>query len=101
MLSLLLAAAVGTMQPPEEDPLLTAEDIGLAAPQPAPVNPKLVRRGQSVALVVRAGTLTITAQARALADGREGDPVRVVTPSSRTIEGIVEASGAVRVASTN
>ena len=97
MLALLLAAA---LQQPSHQPL-SAADLGLEAPPGKVAAPKLVRRGQPVTLAVRSGALTITAQGRALADGREGDPVRVVTPSSRTVEGIVEASGAVRVAAVN
>lgn len=85
MLTLLIAAALQ----------LSAADIGLEKPEAAP---KLVRRGQPVALTIRSGALTITAQGRALSDGREGDLVRVVTPSSRTTHGIVDASGAVRIA---
>lgn len=77
---------------------LTAADLGLEQSQASITKPKLVRQGQAVTLAVRSGTLTITAQGRALADGREGDPIRVVTPSSRTVEGIVEAAGTVRLA---
>lgn len=80
---------------------LTAADLGLEQSQASVTKPKLVRRGQAVTLAVRSGTLTITAQGRALADGREGDAVRVVTPSSRTVEGVVEAGGTVRLAAAN
>lgn len=80
---------------------LTAADLGLN-PQPSDtMEPRLVRRGQPVTLAVRSGVLTITAQGRALADGRKGDVVRVVTPFSRTTEGIVEGAGTVRVATAN
>ncbi len=98
MLALLLAAV---LQPAEPGRRLSAADLGLVAPGSAAGAPKLVRRGQPVTLAVRSGTLTITAQGRALADGREGDFVRVVTSANRTVEGIVEASGAVRVAAAN
>lgn len=80
---------------------LTAADLGLEQSQANVPKPKLVRRGEPVTLAVRSGTLTITAQGRALADGREGDLVRVVTPSSRTVEGTVDAAGTVRIASAN
>lgn len=80
---------------------LTAADLCLEQPQADAPKSKLVRRGQSVTLAIRSGTLTITAQGRALADGREGDPVRVVTPSNRTVEGVVEATGTVRLAAAN
>ncbi len=98
MLSLLLAAV---LQPAGNASSLSPADPGLDLPAGKVTPPKLVRRGQPVTLAIRSGTLTITAQGRALTDGREGDLVRVVTPVSRTIEGIVEASGAVRVAAAN
>lgn len=61
--------------------------------------PRMVRRGEPVTLKVRQGGLTITAQGRALSDGRRGDIVRVVaTPTNRTLEGAVEGPGAVRIA---
>ena len=91
MLALLLAAT---------EPLSPA-DVGLAEPQVAVAAPKLVRRGQSVTLALRSGALTITAQGRALADGKEGDLVRVTTSPSRIVDGLVEASGSVRVAAVN
>ena len=91
MLALLLAAA---------EPLSPA-DVGLAEPQVAVAAPKLVRRGQTVTLTLRSGALTITAQGRALADGKEGDLVRVTTSSSRTVDGLAQASGSVRVAAVN
>jgi flagellar basal body P-ring formation protein FlgA len=52
-----------------------------------------------VMLTVKSGGLTITAQGRALSDGRRGDIVRVVaTPTNRTLDGAVEGPGAVRIA---
>jgi flagella basal body P-ring formation protein FlgA len=61
--------------------------------------PRLVRRGEPVTLTVRSGALTITAQGRALADGRRGDFVRVVTlTGSRTLEGAVDGPATVRIA---
>ena len=92
---LLVAALLQQAEP------LSAADIGLAEPRAKVAAPKLVRRGQPVTVAVRLGALTITAQGRAQTDGREGDMVRVVTSSSRTLEGVVEASGAVRVAAAN
>lgn len=80
---------------------LTAADLGLQQPSAALPSPKLVRRGQPVTLSVRSGSLSITTQGRALADGRAGDLVRVVTPSSRTVQGVVEADGAIRIAAAN
>jgi len=60
--------------------------------------PRLVRRGEPVTLVIRAGSLLIRAQGRALGDGGRGDLVRVVAlPTSRTLDGVVEGSGSVRL----
>lgn len=95
MLAVLVSALLGQAEP------LSAADIGLAEPRAPVAAPKLVRRGQPVTVAIRSGALTITAHGRALADGRAGDMVRVVTSSSRTLEGVVEASGAVRVAAAN
>lgn len=59
---------------------------------------RLVRRGEPVTLRARTGVLTITTIGRALADGRKGDNIRVViTATNRTIDGMVEGSGSVRV----
>ncbi len=61
--------------------------------------PQIVRRGEPVTITLRSGTLTITSSGRALASGAKGDLVRVVaTATSRTLDGIVEGSGAVRIA---
>ena len=63
----------------------------------APV--RLVKRGEPVTIRLRSGGMTITAAGRALADGRSGDSVRVVTNgTSRTIDGVVESAGTVRIA---
>jgi flagella basal body P-ring formation protein FlgA len=60
--------------------------------------PRLVKRGEPVSLTIRSGSLLIRAQGRALSDGRRGDLVRVVAlPTSRTLDGVVEGSGAVRL----
>lgn len=60
--------------------------------------PRLVKRGEPVTISFRSGTLLIRAQGRALGDGRRGDLVRVVAvPTSRTLDGIVVGSGAVRL----
>jgi len=60
--------------------------------------PRLVKRGEPVTLTIRLGTLLIRAQGRSLSDGRRGDLVRVVaTATSRTLDGVVEATGAVRL----
>ena len=59
---------------------------------------RLVRRGEPVTINVRAGGLVISSAGRALASGGEGDLVRVVSnATNRTLDGVVEAAGAVRV----
>ena len=59
---------------------------------------RLVRRGEPVTINIRAGGLVISSVGRALASGGEGDLVRVVcTATNRTLDGVVESSGAVRV----
>ncbi|MEZ5669603.1 MAG: flagellar basal body P-ring formation chaperone FlgA [Alphaproteobacteria bacterium] len=60
--------------------------------------PVAVRRGEIVTMVLETGSLTLTAQARALEDGVVGEAIRVVnTQSSRTVDATVEAPGVVRV----
>ena len=62
------------------------------------VVPRLVRRGEPVTIKVRSGGLTIATGGRALGSGGMGDMVRVVsTSTNRTLDGVVEGSGAVRV----
>lgn len=62
------------------------------------VTPRLVRRGEPVTLALRSGGLVITAAGRALSSGGSGEAVRVVvTATNRTLDGIIEGSGAVRV----
>ena len=59
---------------------------------------RLVRRGEPVTLRARSGALTITTTGRALADGRQGDNIRVViAATSRTIDGLVDGNGTVRI----
>lgn len=63
------------------------------------IAPRLVRRGEPVTINVRSSGLTISAVGRALNDGAAGDRVRVVADAtSRTLDGVVEGSGAVRIA---
>ncbi len=62
------------------------------------LTPPAVTRGKQVTMMYQAGRLTITAQARALNDAPVGGTVRVVNiSSSRTVEGIAQADGTVRV----
>lgn len=63
------------------------------------VTPRLVRRGEPVTVNLRSGGLTIATSARALGSGGMGDLVRVVTSATnRTLDAVVEGSGAVRIA---
>ena len=58
-----------------------------------------VRRGEPVTIAYRVGALSISTQGRALAGGGVGDQVRVVSlATNRTLDGIVEAAGTVRLA---
>lgn len=59
------------------------------------VEPRLVRRGDQVSILVQSGALKITARGEALEEGAEGDTVRVVTDASRTLDGRVAADGSV------
>ncbi|MBO9713506.1 flagellar basal body P-ring formation chaperone FlgA [Sphingomonas sp.] len=62
------------------------------------VTPRLVHRGDPVTIRVVRGTMVITAAGRALNDAAAGAPVRVVTDTtSRTLDGVAEAAGTVRV----
>jgi len=61
------------------------------------MSPRLVRRGEPVTIRYVAGPLVISGSGRALVDGGQGDLVRVVTESSRTIEALVDGQGAVRI----
>jgi flagella basal body P-ring formation protein FlgA len=60
--------------------------------------PALVKRNGPVALVYEKGGLTIRAEGRALADGAEGDLIRVMNLASRqTVTGTVTPEGHVDV----
>lgn len=62
------------------------------------VAPRLVRRGEPVAINLRARGLLIATGGRALTAGGLGDLVRVVaTATNRTFDAVVEGSGAVRL----
>ena len=63
------------------------------------ITPRLVRRGEPVLIAYKVGALTITTQGRALASAGAGEPVRVVTTSTRrTLDGFVAGNGLVRIA---
>ena len=71
---------------------------GLPVRQVDLIKPQLVRRGEPVTIAVRSGALSITTQGKALASGARGDNVRVVSlATNRTLDGIVDAPGIVRI----
>ena len=58
----------------------------------------LVQRNESVTMVLRTKTMTLTAQGKALDDGGEGQTIRIQNPkSNRTVEGRVTGPGEVTV----
>lgn len=60
--------------------------------------PAAVTRGETVALVFQSGALVLTARARALENAALGQTARFVNlQSNRTVEGVVEGPGRVRV----
>lgn len=62
------------------------------------VTPRLVRRGEPVLIAWRSGGLAITTSGRALTSGGQGDFVRVVAAATnRTLDAVVDGSGAVTV----
>lgn len=62
------------------------------------MKPQLVKRGEPVTARIVSGALVITAAGRALGGGAQGDPVRiVVTATNRTLDGVVDGSGTVRI----
>ncbi|MGF1605820.1 MAG: flagellar basal body P-ring formation chaperone FlgA [Rhodothalassiaceae bacterium] len=61
--------------------------------------PRMIERGQLVAMVVRSGPMTLTATGRALESGGEGDWIRIQNVSShRVVEGRVIGPNEVAVA---
>ncbi|WP_333572698.1 flagellar basal body P-ring formation chaperone FlgA [Sphingomonas sp.] len=62
------------------------------------MKPQLVKRGEPVTARIVSGAMVITAAGRALGSGAQGDPVRiVVNATNRTLDGIVDGSGTVRI----
>ena len=58
----------------------------------------MVGRGDSVDILYASEALTIVARGRALDSGAPGDVVRVLNvDSNRTIEGVVDSPGLVRI----
>jgi flagella basal body P-ring formation protein FlgA len=60
--------------------------------------PKWVKRGERVNLVAESGAMTVRMVGEALADGAEGDVVRVrADGSKRVVDGIVIRQGVIKV----
>lgn len=69
--------------------VLTAADV---------LSPRLIRRGDSVTLVARAGGIEVRAMGRALGDAGQGERIGVENLSSRRmLQGVVGSSGEVEV----
>jgi flagella basal body P-ring formation protein FlgA len=60
-------------------------------------SPEIIQRGALVTLVSGSGTVRVRSEGVALEGARLKGHVRVKTPSGRIVEGVVEASGEVRV----
>lgn len=62
--------------------------------------PRVVSRGGLITMVFKSGTLTLTAEGKALEDGAAGDTIRVVnTSSNKTLQGLVTGSNEVTLLS--
>jgi len=60
--------------------------------------PRLVKRGESITILAKSGTLVIRVKGRALMDGKMGDRIRVKNVrSKRDIQATVVSSGTVQV----
>ena len=89
----LRAADIGDMEAVR--PLTAGRIVRAVDVQPV----QLVRRGEAVSIEIRRGALTIAAAGRALSNGRQGDPVRVLSTSTgHTIDATVGGPGKVLVA---
>ena len=87
-----LALAAPAMGQADVPPAPAARAQPSARPQP------LVKRGEPVVIAVRSGGLVITSQGRALGSAGVGEAVRVISNDThRTLDGIVEGPGSVRI----
>ena len=60
--------------------------------------PILVRRHQTVNVISRVGSLVARTQARSRDDGRAGDLITLIDPSTKdTIQGVIQADGSVEI----
>lgn len=61
-------------------------------------SPRVVRRGEAVTIAVQSGALLITSAGRALSDGAQGEPVRVLNLSTnRTLDAVADKPGQVLI----
>lgn len=62
------------------------------------IPPRVVRRGETVGLIIKGRNFSVTGTGRALADAGQGDTVRVFIPATnQTLDGIAERAGHVRI----
>lgn len=95
------AQARGALRPTEAAGMEPRRRLmaGSVVRAPDLIAPRLVHRGEPVTIALRKGALSITTTGRALADGGRGELVRVVSnATNRTLEGVVESAGTVRIA---
>lgn len=61
--------------------------------------PRVVRRGETVTIILLSGALRITTAGRALGDAARGQPVRVLNlDTNRTLDAVADKPGHVRIA---
>ena len=76
-------------------------DAGQPVHESNVVPPRFVVRGTLVTMKIETPFMMVTAQGRALQDGKFGDTVRILnTQSNRVVEGTVESDGVVRIRAT-
>jgi flagella basal body P-ring formation protein FlgA len=72
--------------------------LGMVIRPSAVMQQKVVKRGQLITLVATIGSMEVRMSGTALADGHQGQRVRVKNSSSnRVVEGVVDAPGIVKV----
>lgn len=85
--------------PPATNRLARPLPASTAAPATGEV---LIRRGEAVTLIYESSSVRLTARGRAMADGREGGPIRVTNlQSGRAIDAIAAGPGLARVVPTS
>lgn len=95
------AVARGVLSPAEAAGQEATRRLNAGAPVRAGdlTAPRMVRRGETVTISLVSGGLRITSPGRALGDAGRGEPVRVVSlATNRTLEGVAQATGEVRIA---